>query len=65
MATKSDGARMTRKEAREVFDRQARKLLHLSGRDFVREYEAGKLDRRREEPAVRRLEMLLPLVRQD
>jgi hypothetical protein len=65
MATKSNGARMSRKEARKVFDRQARKLLHMSGREFVHEYEAGKFDRRREEPAVRRLEMLLPLVRQD
>lgn len=65
MATKNDGAQMTREEARQVFDRQARKLLHMSGRDFVREYDARKFDRRREEPAVRRLEMLLPLVRQD
>ncbi len=64
MAT-NNGAQMTRKEARQVFDRQARKLFHMSGSEFVREYEAGKFDRRREEPAVRRLAMLLPLARQD
>jgi hypothetical protein len=65
MATKSNGAQMTREEGRRVFDRQARKLLRMSGAEFVRAYEAGKFGRRHEEPAVRRLEMLLPLARQD
>ena len=48
-----------------MFDRQARKLLKMSGSEFVCKYEAGKFDRRREETAVRRLELLLPLARQD
>jgi len=62
---KTDGTRLTREEARRVFDRQARKLLKMSGSEFVCKYDAGEFDRRREETAVRRLELLLPLARQD
>jgi len=63
-ATKQNGVRyLTHEQARRLFDQRARELLGMSGEEFVQLYERGELDSRLEEPAVRRLEMLLPLGR--
>jgi hypothetical protein len=53
-------------EAREQFDRQARRLLGISGDEFLRRYDAGEYSRPlddREGNAVMKLRMLTDLVR--
>ena len=52
---------MSPEEGRQLFDRQARKFLGMSGDEFVRRYRAGEI----EEPNrldVARVAILLPLV---
>lgn len=47
-------------EAAQLLDQQARKFLNMSGKDFVRDYRAGKI----KDPhrlAVARVAILLPL----
>ena len=57
----------TAKEGRDLFDYQARKLLNISGEEFLRRWDAGQYrhvaDETAEERAVLRLVMLLPFVR--
>ena len=53
-------------EARQQFDRQARRLLGLSGEEFLRRYDAGEYDTDlddRQSRAVMKLAMLTDLVR--
>jgi hypothetical protein len=53
-------------EAREQFDRQARRLLGISGETFLRRYEAGEFEAvqdDRQQRAVMKLAMLSDLVR--
>jgi hypothetical protein len=53
-------------EARQQFDRQARRLLGISGEEFLRRYDAGALDAlddERQQRAVMKLVMLADLVR--
>jgi hypothetical protein len=53
-------------EARELFDRQARRLLGISGDEFLRRYDAGEYTATqddRELDAVMTLRMLTDLVR--
>lgn len=50
-----------REEARAIFDEQARKLLRISGEDFLRRWDAGENEG--DEERVMRLVMLLPLGR--
>lgn len=51
----------------EMFDRQTRRYLDISGEEFARAYDAGEFgdpdDREENSPAVMRLAMLLPFVR--
>lgn len=50
---------LTRKEGRRLFDRQARLLLNLSGKDFARKWERGEFEDP-DRPEIMRLAMLLP-----
>lgn len=53
-------------EARQQFDRQARRLMGISGEEFLRRYEAGEFEAiqdERQQRAVMKLVMLTDLVR--
>jgi len=53
-------------EAREQFDRQARRLLGISGAEFLRRYDAGEFEAIQDDEqqdAVMKLRMLTDLVR--
>ena len=66
MTTKSATVRihrLTSREARQLFDREARRHLNMSGREFLRRWEAGKFDGQADTSAVRRVAMLLPFGR--
>ncbi len=59
---------LTPEEARAVFDRKARRLLGISGEEFVRRWEAGEYCGDEETDEARltnRLVMSLPLVKSD
>ena len=66
-ADQGDGIRfLNEEESREYFDRQAQRLLGLSGDEFLRRYDAGEYDREledRELRAVMKLSMLQDFVR--
>ena len=49
---------MTLEEGKEMFDLEARKLLNMSGDEFIRAWEAGEFDDQPETPAVIRLALL-------
>ncbi len=51
---------LSNEEGRELFDRQARRYLNMSGDEFIRRWEAGEFNDGPENPAVVRLVMLLP-----
>ncbi|MDP9437402.1 MAG: hypothetical protein M3P49_01420 [Actinomycetota bacterium] len=61
----SEPRKLTRKEANELFDRQARKYCGMSGAKFARKWDAGEFgdpdDRRVNGPGVMRVGMLRPL----
>jgi hypothetical protein len=53
-------------EAHQYFDRQARRLLGISGEEFLRRYDAGEfavLNDERQQRAVMKLTMLSPFGR--
>ena len=53
-------------EARQQFDRQAQRLMGISGDEFLRRYDAGEFDDLqddRQQDAVMKLAMLTDLVR--
>lgn len=53
-------------EAREIFDRRARRLLGISGEEFLRRYDRGDYHGQEyEDLAVVSVEMIIPLVRPD
>jgi len=54
---------MTRAEAREFFDGQARAWLGMSGEEFMRAWDAGEFDAPPERTEVTNVALLLPLVR--
>lgn len=54
---------LSRDEARALFDLQARRLLGMSGDEFIRAWESGQLDDQVERPEVARVAMLIPLGR--
>lgn len=66
-AQESDGIRfLNEEESREYFDRQAQRLLGISGDEFLRRYAAGEYKRPledRELRAVMKLRMLEDFVR--
>ncbi|MGH3088111.1 MAG: hypothetical protein ACRDSJ_12425 [Rubrobacteraceae bacterium] len=58
---------LSREEGRELFDRQARRYLDMTGEEFLKKWDSGEFgdpdDRRKNPPGVMRLAMLLPFVR--
>jgi len=48
-------------EARELFDKTARQYLHISGEEFLHNWDLGRLDP--SDGRVKRVAILLPLVR--
>lgn len=57
------GHEMTREEAREFFDEQARAWLGMSGEEFMSAWDAGEFDDPPERTEVTNVALLLPLVR--
>ncbi len=57
------GHEMTRDEAREYFDGQARAWLDMSGEEFIRAWDAGEISNEPERTEVTAVALLLPLVR--
>lgn len=49
---------MTLEEGQEMFDKAARRLMNMSGDEFVRAWEAGEFDDQPERPEVIRLVLL-------
>jgi hypothetical protein len=45
------GIELSRAEARALFDTQARKLLNMSGAEFLRRWDAGEFDAIEDDPA--------------
>ncbi len=60
-ATNSQIHMLTKGEAKELFNRQAMRYLHMSGDEFVQAWREGKFDTGSELPEVIRVAMLLPL----
>jgi hypothetical protein len=54
---------LTPEEGRELFDRQARRYLQMSGAAFLEAWDAGKFDDPDSSPDVMHVAMLIPLVR--
>jgi hypothetical protein len=50
-------------KAKEFFDRQARRYLGISGREFVRKWDRKEFNGKMDSPAVVRLSVLLPFAR--
>jgi len=55
--------RLTRAQARAIFDRTARRALRMSGAEFLRKWEAGEFKDPDSNPNVMEVAMLLPLGR--
>lgn len=53
---------LTRDQAHQLLDDQAHRYLHMSGKEFMRAWEAGEFHDR-DTPEVMRVAMLLPLGR--
>ena len=59
---------VTLEEAREIFDEQARRLMGMSGEEFLRRWDAGEYRDIADTPGnlhIMRLAMLIPLGRQN
>ena len=54
---------LSRSEGLALFDRRARAELGVSGKTFIRRWNAGRYAKRANEPKVVRVAMLLPLAR--
>jgi len=58
---------LSKEESRELFNRQAKLYLGISGDEFIQRWDAGEYgdpdDRSKNSPGVMRLAMLLPFVR--
>lgn len=46
-------------EAREIFDRDARRLMGMSGEEFLRRYDAGEYNRPLEDPEEENIMLML------
>jgi hypothetical protein len=53
---------LTLEEGRELFDKQARRYLNMSGEEFINKWEAGEFDDDPDRPEVMEVVMLLPFV---
>ena len=54
---------LTKDQARRLFNRQAKHHLNISGKEFIKRWEAGKFNGNADTPEVIRLAMLLPFGR--
>lgn len=54
---------LTEEEEFEIFDRQARRYLGMSGEQYIEAWNAGAFDDDPDRPEVMRLAMLLPVGR--
>jgi hypothetical protein len=54
---------LSQDEALVLFDKAARRELHMSGDEFLHAFDLGKFDKDADRPAIMRVLMLLPLVR--
>lgn len=54
---------LTTEEGRALFDRTARKLLGISGDEFLARWDRGDYEHEREEMAVTKVAMLIPFAR--
>jgi hypothetical protein len=52
---------LTREEGQRLFDQRARRFLGMSGKEFIRRYDAGELDP--DDDNVLRVALLLPFGR--
>lgn len=59
----SDVHEVSREEGRALFDKTARKLLGISGDEFLARWDRGDFDREPEAEAVARVAMLIPFAR--
>lgn len=50
-------------EGRALFDREARRVLNMSGDEFIAAWDAGRYDENPDQPDVMYLAMLLPFAR--
>ncbi len=53
---------LTLEEGWELLDKQAQKYLGMSGKEFVKKWEAGEFDEDPDQPEIMHLAMLLPFV---
>ena len=53
---------LTLKEGWDLLDKQARKYLGMSGKDFVKKWEAGEFGEYPDRPDIMHVAMLLPFV---
>jgi hypothetical protein len=49
-------------EARELFDREARRLMGMSGDEFLRRYDAGEYNRPLEDPEEENIMIMLMML---
>jgi len=54
---------LTLEQGWDLLDKQASKYLGISGKEFVKRWEAGKYDEDPDQPELMRLAMLLPFVK--
>jgi hypothetical protein len=55
--------KLSKDQARRMFDRQAKHYLHMSGEEFIRRWDRGLFNGKADTPAVIRVAMLLPFGR--
>lgn len=48
-----------------MFDREARRMLNISGEEFLRRWESGEYDEAPEQPGIARLVFLSEFAKQD
>ncbi len=53
---------LTLEEGWDLLDKQARKFLGMSGKEFVKKWKAGEFDEDPDQPEIMHLAMLLPFV---
>lgn len=54
---------LSKAQARRLFNQQAKHYLHMTGKEFIKKWDAGLFNGRTDSPAVIRVAMLLPFGR--
>ena len=55
--------KLSNDQAKKMFDRQAKQYLKMSGKAFIKKWDAGLFNGEADTPAVTRVAMLLPFGR--